>query len=187
MAKEPYANDTTRVMKTEDRLKRFLSVEPNVERAAFIAENAIVLGDVALGDDSSIWYGAILRADINFIRIGKASNLQDGTIVHLSDDFGVVVGDFVTVGHRAILHACRIGDETLIGMGSTVLDGAEIGNQCIVGANSLVKQGLRVPDGSLVYGNPARIVRPLDRGERSKIRLWAEKYIRVAGAHRARR
>jgi carbonic anhydrase/acetyltransferase-like protein (isoleucine patch superfamily) len=174
-------------MDVNERLARHLSRTPDTSRAAFIAPNATLLGDVILGDDSSVWYGTIVRADINSIRIGRATNLQDGVIVHLSDDFGVSVGEFTTVGHRAILHACRVGNECLIGMGATVLDGAEIGDRCIIGANSLVPQGLKIPAGSLVYGNPARIARALDTSAQQRIRLWAEKYVQVARAHQNRR
>lgn len=170
-------------MDVNERLARHLSQVPNTARAAFIAPNATILGDVVLGDDSSVWYNTVVRGDINSIRIGQATNLQDGVIVHLSDDFGVEVGEFTTVGHRAILHACRVGNECLIGMGATVLDGAEIGDRCIIGANSLIPQGLQVPPGSLVYGNPARIARTLDTAAQERIRLWALKYVQVARAH----
>jgi carbonic anhydrase/acetyltransferase-like protein (isoleucine patch superfamily) len=105
--------------------------------------------------------------------------------VHLADALGAHIGAWCTVGHGAIVHACRIGDECLIGMGATVLDGARIGSQSIVGANSLVPQGFRCPPGSLVYGSPARVVRPLTRGERGGIRAWATKYVAVARAHAA--
>jgi gamma-carbonic anhydrase len=171
-------------MDVTDRLARFLSKEPDTAVAAFIAPNATLLGDVVLGEESSIWYGAVLRADINSIRIGAASNLQDGVIVHLADEAGVEVGHHTTVGHRAILHACRIGNECLIGMGATVLDHAEVGDRCIIGANTLVPQRMKIPPGSLVYGNPARIVRTLSEEEQERIGRWALKYIEVAHAHR---
>jgi len=173
-------------MKIEERLERYFGQNPDIANASFIAPDAIILGDVILGKKSSIWYGSILRADINKIRIGAGTNLQDGTIVHLADDAGVEVGEFTTVGHRAILHACSIGNESLIGMGSTILDHAKIGDRCIIGANSLVPQRMEIPSGSLVYGNPARIIRQLKPEEQNSIRHWAEKYIAVAKAHAKR-
>lgn len=173
-------------MNIDERLERYLGQNPKIDTAAFIAPDAVVLGDVVFGEKSSLWYGAIVRGDINQIRIGIGTNLQDGTIVHLADDAGVEVGDFTTVGHRAILHACTIGNECLIGMGATVLDHAQIGDRCIVGANSLVPQRMEIPPGSLVYGNPARIIRKLNSQEQNAIRYWAEKYIHVAAAHAAR-
>lgn len=173
-------------MDVTDRLARFLSRTPETGSAAFIAPNATLLGDILLGQNSSVWYGAVLRADINSIRIGEGSNLQDGAVVHLSDDAGVEVGAFTTVGHRAILHACRIGNECLIGMGATVLDKAEVGDRSIIGANALVPQRMKIPPGSLVYGNPARIIRTLSEAEQSATRQWALKYIKVAAAHRSR-
>lgn len=171
-------------MELVDRLSRFLETSPQTEKALFVAPNATILGDVILGMNSSVWYGSVLRADINAIRVGEGSNLQDGVVVHLADDRGVIVGRRVTVGHRAILHACTVEDECLIGMGTTILDRATISSQCIVGANSLVTQDTIVPPGSLVYGNPARVIRSLSGEERDGIRYWAEKYIEVARAHR---
>lgn len=173
-------------MDLSERLHRFLNRQPQTAEAAFVAPNATVLGDVALGAESSVWYGAVLRGDINQIRIGAGTNLQDGVVVHLADDRGVAVGDFTTVGHRAILHACTVGNECLIGMGATILDHAEIGDRSIIGANSLVPQSMKIPPGSLVYGNPAKIIRPLTPEEQAGIRRWAVKYISVAGAHRER-
>lgn len=173
-------------MDVTERLTRYLARKPDISAAAFVAPNATILGDVKLGAESSVWYGAILRADINSIRIGARSNLQDSVIVHLADDAGVEVGESTTVGHRAILHACRVGNESLIGMGAIVLDHADIGDRCIIGANTLVPQKMKVPAGSLVYGSPARIVRALEKSEQEKIGYWALKYIHVAAAHRAR-
>lgn len=170
-------------MDIHQRLERYLGQTPDTDGAAFIAPNATILGAVELGLGSSIWYGAILRADINSIRIGAGTNLQDAVIVHLADDAGVQVGDFTTVGHRAILHACTVGHECLIGMGAIVMDHAEIGDRSIIGANSLVPQGMKIPPGSLVYGSPARVIRALGPDEQSAIRQWAEKYVQVAAAH----
>ena len=158
--------------------------EPCFENDVFIAPGVDLMGDVTLGSQSSVWYQSVLRADIESIVIGEGSNIQDGTVIHLSSDIGTRVGDYVTVGHKALLHACSIGSESLIGMGSIVMDGAAIGAQCIVGAGALVTGGTTVPDGSLVLGSPARVVRQLDRKERHGIRRRAEKYIEVTKEHR---
>ncbi len=163
----------------------FLSESPEIAPTAFVAPGAVVTGAVQLGELSSIWYGCVLRADIERIRIGRGSNLQDGTIVHLASDRGTVVGDYVTCGHRALLHACTIGDEVLVGMGAIVMDGAEIGARSIIGAGTLVTRGQVVPPGSLVMGSPARVVRQLSGEEQAGIRHWADKYIEVAREHTA--
>ncbi|MBI4625590.1 MAG: gamma carbonic anhydrase family protein [Verrucomicrobia bacterium] len=172
-------------MTLPERLARHLSRTPDTTRAAFVAANATVLGDVTLGTDSSVWYGCVLRGDINSIVIGDGTNVQDGAIVHLADDYGVRVGRHTTVGHAAILHACEVGDECLIGMGATILDGARIGDGCIVGANALVTQRFVAPPGSMILGAPAKVVRPLTGAERASLRPWAEKYVVVARAHAA--
>jgi gamma-carbonic anhydrase len=174
-------------MTTEERLVRHLGRQPLTAEAAFIAPNATVLGDVTLGPRSSVWYGCVLRGDINSIEIGEGTNVQDLTMVHLADDHGVKVGRFCTIGHSAIIHACTVGDECLIGMGATILDGARIGDRCIVGANSLVTQGFEAPAGSMVLGSPAKVVRALTDKEAAGLRYWAEKYIKVARAHAALR
>ena len=171
-------------MTVQERLARFLGRTPDVTRAAFVARNATVVGDVTLGADSSVWYGCVLRGDINSITVGDGSNVQDGTIVHLADDHPVRIGNYSTIGHAAIIHACEIGNECLIGMGATVLDGAKIGDGCIVGANALVTQRFVAPSGSMILGAPAKVVRPLTEAERGGLRRWAEKYIAVAKAHR---
>src|SRR6478736_2235290 len=140
--------------KLEKQLDTFLRRQPRLGKNVYIAKGAHVLGDVKLGAHSSVWYGAVLRGDINRIVVGHHSNIQDNAVLHLADDYGAIIGNYVTVGHSAIVHACTIGDECLIGMGATVLDGAEIGEQCLIGANALVKQGMKVPPGSLVLGSP---------------------------------
>lgn len=158
--------------------------EPLYGPDVFVAPTAVVIGDVQMDEGSSLWYGGVLRGDINSIKIGKFSNLQDGVIGHLADDFPLVVGKYVTVGHGAVIHACEIGDECLIGMNATVLDGAKIGKQSIVAAGSLVPAGMEVPAGSLVAGVPAKIKKELSVKEREDLKKWAEKYLAVAKAHR---
>ncbi len=159
--------------------------KPDLARAAFVAPTATVLGAVTLGPESSVWYGCVLRGDINAIEIGAGTNIQDLTMVHLADDNGVKIGRHCTIGHSAIIHACTIGDECLIGMGAIILDGATIGDRCIVGANSLVTRCFVAPPGSLLLGSPAKVVRRLTDGEQSDLRGWAEKYVEVARAHAA--
>lgn len=172
-------------MTIQERLARYLGRKPDLARAAFVAPNATVLGDVTLGAQSSVWYGCVVRGDINAIEIGEGTNIQDLTMVHLADEYGVKVGRFCTIGHSAIIHACQIGDECLVGMGATILDGARIGERCIIGANALVTQRFVVPPGSMVLGSPAKVVRALTPDEQAGIRRWAEKYIEVAKAHAA--
>ncbi|MDI1319132.1 MAG: gamma carbonic anhydrase family protein [bacterium] len=172
-------------MDITERLARHLGKTPDLARAGFIAPNATVLGDVTLGALSSVWYGAVLRGDINSIVIGEGTNIQDLAMVHLADDYGTTIGRYCTIGHTAIIHACEIGDECLIGMGATILDGAKIGDRCIVGANALVTQRFIAPPGSMILGAPAKIVRPLTEAEMKSLRGWAEKYVEVAKAHTA--
>lgn len=174
-------------MMLEEQFATFLAKDPTVDPTAYLAPGAIVIGDVRIGPRASVWPGCVLRGDINFIEIGEATNVQDGTIVHLADDYPVRIGKFVTIGHAAVIHACTIEDECLIGMRATILDGAVIGRNSIIGAQALVTQGMIVPPGSLVLGVPGKIEKTLDPEEQAGIRKWAEKYIKVAEAHRAKR
>src|SRR5438477_11874313 len=159
------------------QLETFLLKKPELGRGAYIAQGAIVVGDVTIGDFSSVWYNAVLRGDINRIVVGHHSNIQDNSVLHLADELPCVLGNYVTVGHSAIVHACTVGDECLVGMGATILDGAVIGEQSIIGANALVTQDTEVPPGSLVLGAPAKIVRSLTSDERQSLKSWAEKYV----------
>ncbi len=162
-----------------------LRVGPQIHPSAWVAANATVLGEVSLGEETSIWYGAVLRGDINRIAIGPRSNVQDGAIVHVSDDFPALLGELVTVGHAAIIHACTIGDEVLVGMGAIVLDGAEIGARSILGAQTLVTSGMKIPPGSLVLGSPGKVVRQLEPKEQAALKGWALKYVEVTKRYRA--
>ena len=155
----------------------FLLRRPSIPDSAFIAPNATLLGDVTIGEQSSVWYGAVLRGDINRIVVGDRSNVQDGSVLHLSAEHGCLIGNDVTVGHMAMLHACTIGNEVLIGMGAIILDGVEIGDRCIIGAGSLVTQNKKIPAGSMVMGSPAKIVRELTAEEQDGIAGWAARYV----------
>ena len=161
----------------DKQLDTFLRRQPTLGQGVYLARSAVVLGDVTLGDFSSVWYNAVLRGDINRIVVGHHTNIQDNAVLHLADDFACVVGNWVTVGHSAIVHACTVGDECLIGMGATILDGAEIGAQSIVGANALVTQNAKIPAGSMVLGSPAKVVRALTEKERAGLKWWAQKYV----------
>jgi gamma-carbonic anhydrase len=164
----------------KSQLDTFLCKPPTLGQGVYIACGAVVVGDVTLGDYVSVWYNAVLRGDINRIVVGHHSNIQDAAVVHLADDFPCVVGNYVTVGHSAIVHACTVRDECLIGMGATILDDAVVGEQSIVGARTLVTQGMEAPPGSLVQGAPAKIARALSPEERQHIKYWAEKYVKNA-------
>ena len=143
----------------------------------WIAPNASVIGDVNLERDASIWFNAILRADNEPITIGEGSNVQDGAIIHTDPGFACNIGKKVTVGHMAMLHGCSIGDGSLIGIGSVVLNGAKIGKNCIIGSKALVTEGMDVPDGSMVLGIPGKIKKTLTEEEQSVVPLGAEHYI----------
>ena len=162
---------------THRQLDTFLRKKPKVGQSAYLASTAVVLGDVTLGAHASVWYGAVLRGDINRIVVGHHTNIQDNAVLHLADDFACIVGNYVTVGHSAIVHACMVGDEVLIGMGAVILDGAVVGKQSLIGAKALVTQGTKIPPGSLVLGAPAKVVRQLIREERAGLKYWATKYV----------
>ena len=161
-------------------IENFAQYSPTINSSAFVAASADVIGRVTLEQESSIFYNATLRGDINEIVIGPRSNVQDNAVVHLADNYGCYVGELVTVGHSAILHACTVKDEVLVGMGAIVLDGAVIGERSIIGAGALVTGGTEIPPGSLVLGSPGRIVKTLSLNDQAKIKSWAEKYVRVS-------
>jgi len=167
-------------------IETFDGISPDIHSSAFIASSADVIGRVKIEENASIWYNVTLRGDINDIVVGPNSNIQDNAVVHLADDYGAYVGELVTVGHSAIVHACTIKDECLIGMGACILDGAVIGERSIVGANALVTGGTIIPPGSLVLGSPAKVVKTLDLEDQRNIKKWAEKYVRNARKFMAR-
>jgi carbonic anhydrase/acetyltransferase-like protein (isoleucine patch superfamily) len=161
----------------------YLGKRPRIGKDVFIAETARVVGDVEIGDHSSIWFGSILRGDINRVVVGHHTNIQDNSVCHVADEHACIVGNYVTAGHGTILHGCTVSDEVLIGMGAVLMNGVVIGEQCIIGAAALLTEGLLVPPGSLVYGTPAQVVSKLGPAERAKIKGWAEKYCRVAATY----
>ena len=144
----------------------------------FIATNAVVIGNVALGNDVSIWFNVVIRGDSELITIGNESNIQDGTIIHTDPGYPMTLGKGVTIGHKAMLHGCTIGDFSLIGINAVVLNGAKIGRHCIVGANSLVKENMEIPDGSLAVGSPAKIIRRVSSEQKSALEMQAQHYVR---------
>ena len=152
--------------------------------AAFVAENATLAGCVRLAKESSVWYGAVLRADTGCITIGENTNVQDNAVLHTGPGLDVKVGKGVSIGHGAIVHGCTVGDNTLIGMGAIVLNGAKIGSDCIVGAGALVTGKMDAPDGSMILGSPAKVVRPLTEAEIESNRESAREYCHQADRYR---
>jgi carbonic anhydrase/acetyltransferase-like protein (isoleucine patch superfamily) len=146
----------------------------------FVADNATLIGSVRLGDQASVWFNCVLRGDNDWLVVGERSNIQDGSVLHTDPGLELVVGNGVTVGHKVMLHGCSIGDDSLIGIGSTVLNGAKIGSHCIVGAHALVTENKVFPDGTLILGAPARVARELDAEEIAMIRKSADVYVRNA-------
>ena len=152
---------------------------PRLGSRVFVAEGAILVGDVEVGDDSSVFYNAVLRGDLAPIRIGCRTNIQDNVTIHVSTDVPAVIGNEVTVGHNAVLHACTIDDNVMVGMGAIVMDGAHIKKNCIVGAGAAVTQGKEFPENSLVLGAPAHVVRELTTEEIEGVRGGVERYVEI--------
>ncbi|MFP5325572.1 MAG: gamma carbonic anhydrase family protein [Gammaproteobacteria bacterium] len=159
-------------------------VAPRMADSAWVADNAQVMGDVALGEGASVWFGATVRGDTETITIGEGSNVQDGSVLHADHGFPLTIGARVTVGHQVMLHGCTIGDESLIGIGAVVLNGARIGRHCLVGAGSLVTEGKEFPDGSMILGRPAKVVRELTPEQIEGLRMSAAHYIENARRYR---
>jgi carbonic anhydrase/acetyltransferase-like protein (isoleucine patch superfamily) len=162
----------------------FRGVSPNVHPSVFLAEGARIIGDVEIGEDSSVWFNSVLRGDVHFIRVGKRTNIQDLCVLHVTrQKHACVVGDEVTVGHHVTLHGCTVRDGCLIGMGSVVMDAAEIGEECLVAAGSLVVERFQAPPRSLVLGAPAKVVRPLTPEEVAFARRGAGNYVRYVRSY----
>ncbi len=162
-------------------------IEPTIPASAWIAETATVRGEVTLGEEVSVWFGAVIRGDVAAVSIGARSNVQDGAILHVSGNFPLVIGAGVTIGHGAIVHGCTVEDGALIAMGATVLDGAHIGRGAMVGAGALVPPGMVVPPDTLVLGVPAKLVGPLDEAKRRYLQQAAENYVALKEAYRSGR
>lgn len=158
-------------------LIRYKGKVPQVGERVFLAEGACLVGDVSIGDDSSVFYNAVLRGDLAEIKIGKRTNIQDNVCIHVSTGVGVSIGDEVTVGHGAVLHGCTIEDNVLVGMGAVIMDGALVMKNCIIGAGALVTAGKNFPEGSLVMGSPAQIIRPLTTDEIKNVKTGVEHYL----------
>lgn len=163
----------------------FLNAAPVFDESNFIAPSADVIGDVTLGKESSIWFNCTVRADVNWIQIGKASNIQDNSVVHVTNRLSPTrIGDQVTVGHSAVIHGCTVGDRVLVGMGAVVLDDAVIGEDCIIGARALITQRTEIPPRSLVLGAPARVVRSLTNDEVADILRYSNNYLQYSAIYR---
>lgn len=156
---------------------RLDDLHPDIADSAWVADSAQVIGKVRLQDNASVWFGAVLRGDNEWLTVGEGSNIQDGTVMHSDMGFPLTLGRNVTVGHQAMLHGCTVGDDSLIGIKAVVLNGAKIGRNCLVGAGALVTEGKEFPDGSLIIGSPARVVRELTPQQMTGIRLGAERYV----------
>lgn len=167
-------------------IRTVLGKTPILGQGVFVAETAAIIGDVEIGDQSSVWYSTVIRGDVMPIRIGARTSLQDGTVIHVtSGRFGTTIGSDCTIGHGAIIHACVVEDMCLVGMGSIILDGARIGRGSLVGAGALVTPGTDIPPGSLVIGSPARVKRPINDREREQIEYGAAHYVELSARYLA--
>ena len=160
-------------------IKPYKGIVPKVHPSVYLSDNVYVIGDVEIGEDSSVWFGSVVRGDVNYIRIGKRTNIQDNSVVHVTHDtHPTIIGDNVTVGHRVILHGCVLGNNILVGMGAVIMDGVEIEDYVLVGAGALVTPNKKIPSGVLVAGVPAKVIRDLREEEIKLIDESAENYVR---------
>jgi carbonic anhydrase/acetyltransferase-like protein (isoleucine patch superfamily) len=160
-------------------------LKPVIADSAWVADSAQVMGNVTLGADSSVWFGAIIRGDMDSITVGAGTNIQDGSVLHADDNMPLTIGENVTVGHQVMLHGCTIGDGSLIGIQAVVLNGAKIGKNCLVGAGALVTEGKEFPDGSMILGSPAKAVRQLSEAQLAGLKMSAQHYIDNARRYKA--
>ncbi|MGI8467960.1 MAG: gamma carbonic anhydrase family protein [Pyrinomonadaceae bacterium] len=166
-------------------IKNFQGKKPKIHQTAFVAENAVIIGDVEIGENSSVWYGSILRGDVNFIRIGARTNIQDGSIIHVSSKtHPTVLEDEITLGHRVTLHGCYVETGCLIGIGAIVLDGVRVGRNSLVAAGSLVTPNMRIPEKSLVMGSPAKVKRQLTDAEAEDLEKFWQRYVELSQIYR---
>lgn len=164
-----------------ERYKEFI---PQIHESCYIAPNASVIGEVTIGENSSIWFNTTIRGDVDGIIIGKSTNIQDNSVIHCKSGIETIIGNNVTVGHGVILHSCSIGDNCLIGMGAILLDGVKIGSNCLIGAGTLLTPNTEIPDGSLVLGSPGKVKRPLNEDEIEHIINNAKAYIEHANDYK---
>jgi carbonic anhydrase/acetyltransferase-like protein (isoleucine patch superfamily) len=156
------------------------AIHPRIDSSAWVAPTAVVIGDVFVGAEAGLWFGAVARGDIEPISIGARTNVQENAVLHTDRGYPLTIGDDVTIGHAAIVHGCTIGDNTLVGMGATILNGARIGKNCLIGANALVTEGKVIPDNSLVMGAPGKVVREIDAAGVEALTASAERYVQNA-------
>lgn len=165
-------------------IHRLGDVAPRIAASAWVADSATVIGDVELGEDASVWYGAVLRGDNHLIQLGRGSNVQENSVLHTDAGIVLAIGNDVTVGHQVMLHGCTIGDGSLIGIQAVILNGAKIGKHCLVGAGALVTEGKEFADGSLIVGSPAKVVRQLESAQIERLLESAQHYVELARRHR---
>lgn len=163
-------------------LYSFKGKTPKLGKGVYLAPGAHVVGQVTLGDEVSVWFNTVIRADVDTITVGEGTNIQDGTVVHCDAGFPTQIGKNVTIGHSCVIHGCEIGDDCLIGMGSAILNGAKLGPGCVVGAGSLITEGKEFPAGSVIMGRPAKVVRPTEQRDEERIAAGAAHYRRNARA-----
>ena len=162
-------------------IKAYKGVTPAIADTAFIEDTAVIVGDVVIEADSSVWFHSVVRGDVNYIRIGRRTNVQDLSLLHVTHDtYPLILGDDVTVGHHVVLHGCTIQNRVLVGMGAVLMDGVVVEDDCIIGAGALVTEHTKIPPGSLVIGSPARVKRPLRESELAWLKESAQNYVRYA-------
>lgn len=165
-------------------IRTFQGIKPTIPSSCFIEDTGVVIGDVVMGQECSIWFHAVIRGDVNYIRIGNRTNIQDLCMLHVTHDtHPLIIGNDVTVGHSVVLHGCTIHDRVLVGMGAIIMDGAVIGEDSVVGAGALVVEGTVVPPKSLILGSPAKVKRPVTETELAWIKESAENYVKYAGLY----
>jgi len=165
-------------------LYEFDGKKPKVNPEAYVSPRASLIGDIEIAPDASIWEFAVLRADMNYIKVGKGTSIQDNCTVHTTVTNPTIIGEYVTAGHNCVIHACEIGDRTVVGMGSIVLDGAKVGNDCVIGAGSVVTNNTVIPDGSLVLGIPGKVVKEVPEGLRESFMVGARLYVELGKTHK---
>ena len=168
--------------KTILKIKR-INKNPIFSKGVYIASGAKIIGDVTIKNDSSVWYNSVLRGDINSIAIGRRSNIQDNSVIHVENDEETIIGDDVTTGHNCILHGCKIGNGVLIGMGAIIMSGADIGDGSIIGAGTLIKENSHIPMYSTVVGVPGKIIKTNEKENLERNIMWAKKYVKLAKVH----